>query len=85
MGLPIFQFVIMYNLVEELKEFCGLCWYMMFPIGCGCCCWLFGVKLEPPGWPILRGDYGKIFVKRRLEANNEYIAFLVDSAQTERN
>ena len=43
MGLPVFRFLIMDNLVEELKEFCGLCWSMMFPIGCGCCCWLFGV------------------------------------------
>ena len=36
--LPVFRFLIMDNLVEELKEFCGLCWSKMFPIGCGCCC-----------------------------------------------
>ena len=51
----------MYKLVDDLRKFCGLDWFLVLPCGCCCCCWLFGVKLEPPGWSILRGGAGEIF------------------------
>ena len=55
---------------------------------CGCCCYggLFGVKIEPPGWSILRGDYGEIFGKlgKRFSTNNWHILLLVDLIPPER-
>ena len=49
------------------------------------CCRLFGVKIEPPGWSILRGDSGEIFVnpKGRLVVNDVCLVLFVDSVQPE--
>jgi len=46
---------------------------------------LFGVKIEPPEWSILRGDASEIFtnLKGRLEVNNVCIMLFVDSVQPE--
>ena len=70
----------MYKLVDDLRKFCGLDWFLVLPCGCCCCGWLYGVKLEPPGWSILRGGASKIFVKiwRKFSINNVYIMLLVD-------
>ena len=84
--LPCFQLGLLSSWLRTKGRFCGLFWFVVIPCGCCCCCGLFGVKIEPPGWSILRGDSGEIFVnlKGRLEVNIGYITLLVDSVQPDR-
>ena len=72
MVAALFSVCVVVKLVEELRKGCGLFWFIVIPHGCYGCYWLFGAKIAPPGWSILRGDSGEIFVnlKGRLEVNN---------------
>ena len=70
----------MYKLVDDLRKFYGVDWFLVLPCGCCCCCWLFGVKLEPPRMVYFTRRCWRNFCKNLEEVsiNNVYIMLIVD-------